>query len=285
MNESPSSIALAKEAWSWLDGTLDWTKGENAARQERYFDLLADDVVLDVDSSEDDPTYGSEIRGKAAVIQMYKSAPEWIEANHLEGPLQFFESGNRVFVVGAERYTLKKNGVVAKNKKFVIMLDIEDGFIKRIQQVGDMSEWIEASRLDNLALAREAYSALEAGRGGERKQSDFEPYLNLLADDVKFRYAAPADSLLGRSLDGKPAVVEFLTDTAPTIVEDVRLDRPLEFVGGGDRVIVLGSESYTLKATGIRATKKEFAVVLTFRGNKIVEIVQIKDLTELRGVG
>lgn len=133
---------------------------------------------------------------------------------------------------------------------------------------------------DNVALAKKAYGALEDRGAEQRQDSDFQPFLDALADDVVFRYAAPEGTPLSRELHGKPEVIEFLTVTAPELVEDVHLTRPLEFVGDGDRVVVLGAESYTLKKTGAQARNKSFAVVMDFRDGRVVRLVQIKDLSE-----
>lgn len=276
------NLALARKAWGWLSTERDWTTGVAGAEQQVYFDLLDEEVVLDVDSPSDDEIFGGAIRGRQAVMNMYTQAPEWIEDNRLERPLEFVGDGNRVVVLGAERYVIKATGVAARNKEFAIVLDFADNKIVHVRQIGDMSEWIDAYRRRNILLARQAYGDLEANREEERQTGDFQPYIDLLADDVVFAYAAPAGTPVSEPLHGKWAVVEFMTTTSGQIVEDISLDRPLEFYGDGDgdRVIILGAESYTLKKTGKRANGKEFAVVMDFRDGKIAKVLQIKDLTD-----
>lgn len=134
--------------------------------------------------------------------------------------------------------------------------------------------------IDNVALARKAYGVLEEKRDSERETADFQPYIDLLAQDVVFRYAAPEGTPLSGELRGKDAVVKFMTVTAPKLADDVRLTRPLEFVGSGDRVVVLGAETYTITKSGVTVENKEFAVVMDFRDGLISRVVQLKDLSE-----
>lgn len=136
------NIALAKTAWSWLE-TDDSER--DMSDLAPYFDLLSEDVVLKVDSPEDTHVYGSEIRGKQAVMDMYEEAfSKLIKDNNLERPLEFVGSGDRVVVLGSERYTIRKTGVVARNKEFAIVMDFREGKIVGIRQVGDMSEYVQA---------------------------------------------------------------------------------------------------------------------------------------------
>lgn len=281
MSKSESdTVELARQAFAWLDAERDWTTGIAHELQQRYFELLADDVVLDVDGTHDDAIFGDPLVGKRAVVNMYKQAPDWIEGNCLERPLEFVGSGDRVVVLGAERFTIKSSGVTARNKEFAIVLNFREGLIMRVRQIGDMSEWIDARRAANVALARRAYGDLVEHRDAQRQSSDFQPYIDLLAEDVVFGYAAPPGTPVSEVLRGKAAVVEFMTTTSTALVDDISLDRPLEFFGNGDRVVVLGSESYTIKKTGAPATNKEFAVVMDFRDGRIVRVLQIKDLSD-----
>lgn len=275
---SDDTIALAKRAWSWLDTERDWTT-DSGLDPQAYFDLLADDVVLEVDSPDDSYVFGSAITGKPAVIDMYRQAPEWIEDNRLERPLEFV-GGDRVVVLGAERYTIKKSGAVARNKEFAIVTDFRDGLITRVRQIGDMSEWVDAYRNSNVELARKAYSDLDDKRGG-RSEADFQPYIDLLAEDVVFQYAAPDGTPVSGEFHGKQAVVEFMTVTSPELVEDIRLEGELEYFGRGDRVVVLGAESYTIRKTGVSVRNKQFAVVMDFREGLISRVLQIKDLSDV----
>lgn len=280
-NESKQDgVDLVRRAFSWLDTEHDWTTGSTRDLQRQFFDLLADDVVLEVDAPSGTFAYESAFRGKPAVIEMYRNAPEWISDNRLERSLEYVGGGNRVVVLGSERYAIKKSGVVARNKEFAIIVDLRGGQIAKLRQVGDMSEWIDAYRSENIALAKKAYSVLEGNRDAQRAAGDFQPYIDLLADDVVFRYAAPEGTPVSAELRGKPAVIEFMQEKSPQLVENARLDRALEFFGSGTRVVVLGSESYTVRKSGVSAHNKEFAVVLDFREGRISRVLQIKDLSE-----
>lgn len=138
------NISLAKKAWSWLETE---SSERTITDLQPYFDLLADDVVLKVEAPEDaSGLYLGEVRGKQALIDMYTAAlnGEGIEENDLERPLEFVGKGERVVVLGSERYKIKKDGVTARNKEFALVMDFRDGKITRVQQIGDLSEYVAA---------------------------------------------------------------------------------------------------------------------------------------------
>lgn len=130
--------------------------------------------------------------------------------------------------------------------------------------------------IDNLAIARKAYSGFGKGVG----ERDLSSFFERLADDVSFRYAAAPGTPISGELRGKAAVVEYHTHSSASLVMDLRLEGPLEFVGSGSRVVVLGSESYTIRKTGAEIRDRDFAIVLNFRCGLITGIVLIKDLSE-----
>lgn len=126
--------------------------------------------------------------------------------------------------------------------------------------------------MDCISLAKRAYSALES--------TDYTEYFDLISQDVILKFAVPRGTPIGGKFQGKPAVVDFFTATALELFEDIRLEGPLEFLGSGNRVVILGRESYTIKKTTIRAQNKAFAIVLDFKDGQIVRDHQIKEMTE-----
>lgn len=128
---------------------------------------------------------------------------------------------------------------------------------------------------ENITLARRALERLDDAPGQRQHTSFFD----LLADDVVLKYAAPAGTPISKEFRGKDAVIEFTNHHNPA--EDQRMGRPLEYFANGDRVVALGSISYTIKKTGTHVHDKEFAFILDFRHHKIARILQILDLTEM----
>jgi ketosteroid isomerase-like protein len=135
---------------------------------------------------------------------------------------------------------------------------------------------------DYIALARKAYGGFEAAAlRGQRNVADYLAYFNMLADDVAVRYTVPYGTPMSGEFHGKKAVVDLTTKIAPRLIDGITLDQPLDFLSRGPRVVVVGSESYTIRATGVRAQNKNFAVILDFEGELIKSSLQIKDMSEL----
>jgi hypothetical protein len=53
----------------------------------------------------------------------------------------------------------------------------------------------------------------------------------------------------------------------------------MDFLGAGDRVVVLGRESFEIKKTGVTVTGSEYADVLDFRDGLITRFLVIQDLS------
>lgn len=132
--------------------------------------------------------------------------------------------------------------------------------------------------IDNVALARKALSHLDA-RFHERGEGPLQPLFDSLAEDVVFEVpCAPDTPRYGEPARGKQAVIDlFLSD--PEFFEDVEIERPLEFIGNGDRVVVLFALRYRIKKTGVTFRNKEAALVIDFRYGKIVRMCEIQDMT------
>lgn len=79
---------------------------------------------------------------------------------------------------------------------------------------------------------------------------------------------------------GKDAVIDFLTKTRNELVEDVRIESPLQYFGDRGRVIVLGKESYLIRRTRHRASE-HFAMALDFRGGQLAACLIIQNTTDL----
>lgn len=139
---------------------------------------------------------------------------------------------------------------------------------------------MENSVYDTIELAKKAYHHWEI-KSSERTPDDFKSMFDLLADDVVFRGSWP-DTVPGYGgvFRGKEAVRNLIAVVDSESVSDIDLERPLEFIGSGDKVVVLGSQRYKINKTGTYARNKLFAIVLTFRRGLIAEILQFEDVTE-----
>lgn len=139
---------------------------------------------------------------------------------------------------------------------------------------------MDNTAIDNVSLAKKAWSFAEITTS-KRTRSDFQPFFDLLDENVVWRFDCPDDTpVLGPDLAGKQAVIEFLTVGDPEYLQDAWLERPLEFIGDGDRVIVLGLESYIPKVSGVVIRNKHFAMIHDFRDGLINDILWIGDLSE-----
>ncbi|MGH2949047.1 MAG: nuclear transport factor 2 family protein [Solirubrobacteraceae bacterium] len=123
----------------------------------------------------------------------------------------------------------------------------------------------EAATADNVALLREIWEPIARG-----ESDDNRPFFDALAENVVFKLPVG-------ELRGKQAVIDYLANAAETI-EFQPFDRPLEYYGAGDRVVIVGVETFRVKQTGA-THRAEWAWVHDMRDGKITRIVAIQDLT------
>lgn len=136
------NIALAKKAWSHF---TDKKAPRDPSDYQPFFDSLADDVVWKVTCPEETPIFGGERHGKHSVMSLFTDEdPFVIEDNELERTPEFLSNGNRVVMLFAERYSIKKDGTVVasvRNKECAFVMDFREGLISRILLITDLSEW------------------------------------------------------------------------------------------------------------------------------------------------
>lgn len=131
--------------------------------------------------------------------------------------------------------------------------------------------------MSNVELAKRVFGRLN----DEFSERNHSVYYDLLADDVVVEYGTCREGMpLSEPHVGKASAIEFSEEVSPSVVEGHRLDDEPFFIDDGDRVVVLGRESYVIKKTGAKVQNRPYAVVLTFRDGKIVRMLQIKDLSE-----
>ena len=78
-------------------------------------------------------------------------------------------------------------------------------------------------------------------------------------------------------LRGKQAVIHYFTH-AGQLLEFRPYERPQEYFGDGDRVVIVGEESFRVRASGVTA-RTPWAWVNDLRGGLITRIEAIEDLS------
>jgi ketosteroid isomerase-like protein len=102
-------------------------------------------------------------------------------------------------------------------------------------------------------------------------------HLDLTSRDVVFSVTIPDGTPISGEVRGKAAVIEHFERLGDLL--EFRQERPMDFLGRGDRVVVLGTETMEIKETGATITGSEYADVLDFRDGLIARFLVIQDLT------
>jgi ketosteroid isomerase-like protein len=112
--------------------------------------------------------------------------------------------------------------------------------------------------MDYIALAKRLIN---------REDGDWQPLLDHLADDVVFKVTIPEGTPVSGEFRGKQAVTEHFERLGDLL--EFRQEQPMEFLGSGSRVVVLGCESFEIKETGDTVSGSEYADVIDFRDGLI----------------
>jgi ethanolamine utilization protein EutQ len=123
---------------------------------------------------------------------------------------------------------------------------------------------------DNVALMRRIWGPLERG-----ESHDFGPFFDLLSDDVVFELPVG-------ELHGKSSVIDYFAHASETL-EFQPFEKPLQYYGDGERVVILGDETFRVKESGA-SHRAEWAWVVDVRDGRIVRIAAIQDLSGIADV-
>jgi ethanolamine utilization protein EutQ len=123
----------------------------------------------------------------------------------------------------------------------------------------------EATPTDNVALLEGIWGPMERGESG-----DFQPFFDHLDDDVVFWTSVG-------ELRGKQAVIHYFTH-AGELLEFRPYERPQEYFGNRDRVVIVGEETFRVRASGVTA-RTPWAWVYTLQDGLINRIEAIEDLS------
>ena len=119
---------------------------------------------------------------------------------------------------------------------------------------------------ENIAFAR---SVLET--------EDWPRLIDRLADDVVFKVTIPDGTPVSGEFRGKQAVVEHLLNLGNLL--EFRQEKPLEFFGNGERVVVLGQETVEIKKNGATVPHSEYATVLDIREGLVTRFLVVQDMS------
>jgi ketosteroid isomerase-like protein len=122
--------------------------------------------------------------------------------------------------------------------------------------------------MDNIALAKRLINPPDG---------DWQPLLDHLAEDIVFKVTIPDGTPISGEFRGKAAVTEHF-ERLPELLA-FQQETPMDFLGAGDRVVVLGRESFEIKKNGVTVTGSEYADVLDFRDGLITRFLVIQDLS------
>jgi ketosteroid isomerase-like protein len=106
---------------------------------------------------------------------------------------------------------------------------------------------------------------------------DWPRLIDRLADDVVFKVTIPEGTPVSGERRGKDAVVEHFGNLANLL--EFRQEKPLEYFGSGERVVVLGQETVEIKKNGATVPHSEYADVFDFRDGLVARFTIIQDLT------
>jgi ketosteroid isomerase-like protein len=106
---------------------------------------------------------------------------------------------------------------------------------------------------------------------------DWPRLIDRMADDVAFKATIPEGTPVSGEFRGKEAVVEHLLNLGNVL--EFHQEKPLEFFGHGERVVVLGTESVEIKKNGVTVPHSEYADVFDFKDGMVTRFLVVQDLT------
>jgi ketosteroid isomerase-like protein len=119
--------------------------------------------------------------------------------------------------------------------------------------------------MDNVALLQRIWGPIERG-----ESTDYQPFFDHLDDDVVLLTSVG-------ELRGKQAVIHYFTH-AGELLEFRPFERPQEYYGDGDRVVIVGEETFRVRVSGVTA-RAPWAWVHTLHDGLIICIEAIQDLS------
>lgn len=138
----------------------------------------------------------------------------------------------------------------------------------------------------NVGLAQRAWSYYYIHSSLRDSTTCYQPFFDLCADDVVWFHEGPQNPRVPTypgEIRGKKALIEMLT-WENDVVADLNLvdpiEKPIEYIASGDRVVVLIDERYRIIKTGVTVHNDRTAVVMDFRREQITNIRIIANLSD-----
>ena len=122
------------------------------------------------------------------------------------------------------------------------------------------------TNMNNTEIVQKAYECFGNG--------DLPGLLELYTDDVVWTIPEVENVEYSGTRTGKPAVAEFFRLLAES--EDFSHFAPTEFITQGDRVVVLGESTATIKATG-KTFSTDWVHICTVKDGKITNFLEFFD--------
>jgi ketosteroid isomerase-like protein len=123
------------------------------------------------------------------------------------------------------------------------------------------------SREDNIQTVKRGYEAF--GRG------DLNTLLDLFSDDIEWITPGPPELATSGRRRGRQQVAEFFRVVNESF--EFHNFEPRTFVADDTRVIVLGVDEVTFRATGVRLPVMDWVHIFTFTNNKVTHFEEIFD--------
>ena len=120
--------------------------------------------------------------------------------------------------------------------------------------------------MNNTEIVQKAYECFGNG--------DIAGLLELYTDDVTWTIPVVENAVFSGSRTGKAAVAEFFRQLGES--EDFSHFAPTEFIAQGDRVVVLGASTATVKATG-KTFSTDWVHICSVSDGKITSFLEFFD--------
>lgn len=139
----------------------------------------------------------------------------------------------------------------------------------------------------NVGLAMRAWSFfyVHSSLRGHEGGGD-QVLFDLLADDVIWTHEGPRDPRLPTypgEIRGRQALIDMINQEDGVIADldlEDPIEKPLEFVASGDRVVMFNEERYTVVPTGVTVRHNRNAVIMDFRDGLITRFRIIANLND-----
>jgi len=120
--------------------------------------------------------------------------------------------------------------------------------------------------MNNLQIVQDAYGKFGSG--------DIGGLIGLLSDDIDWRVPEIENASFAGASRGHEAMGEFFA--ALVAEEEITHFEPIEFIDGGDKIVVLGKSAATVRETG-RSYQTEWVHIFTIKDGKITNFHEFFD--------